>query len=94
MIITVFTLTGFLTMLGLRTLHLRMQRHNENAQAIAEYLVARTEVLSVRYPGLATDSTHPIAKRQMKLFGAVVSLILPDQDHSERFLQYGYAPFC
>ncbi len=79
---------------SLATLGVRLDRQCHNAQAIAEYLVARTEVLSVRYPGLATDSTHPIAKRQMKLFGAVVSLILPDQDHRERLLQYGYVPFC
>jgi cystathionine gamma-lyase len=79
---------------SLATLGARLDHQCHNAHAIAEYLVARTEVLSAHCPGLTTNPTHPIVKRQMKLFGPVVSFILPDQDHSERFLQYGYAPFC
>jgi len=72
---------------SLTTLSVRLERHCFNAQAIAEYLAARTEVLSVRYPGSPTDPTHAIAEQQIKLFGSVVSFVLPDQSQAERFLQ-------
>ena len=52
----------FLTMLGLRTLHLRMKRHSENAQAIAEFLENHPKVSRVAYPGLKSDPGYNIAK--------------------------------
>ena len=63
-------------MLGLRTLHLRMQRHNENAQAIAEYLEAHQKVSKVSYPGLKSDPGYQIAKEQMKGFSGMISFEL------------------
>lgn len=77
----------WLAHLSLATLGVRLERQYHNAQAIAEYLAARTEVLTVRYPGLPTDPAHTIAKRQSQLFGPVVSFVVADQGHAERFLQ-------
>lgn len=56
---------AFLLNVGLETLHLRMPRHCENAQKIAEYLSGRDEVAWVRYPGLETDSYHERAQKYM-----------------------------
>ncbi|MBT9313477.1 O-acetylhomoserine aminocarboxypropyltransferase/cysteine synthase family protein [Leptothoe kymatousa] len=58
---------------GIETLHLRMQRHCENAMAVAEFLAQHPKVAWVRYPGLETDKAHEIAKRYLKHgFGAMV----------------------
>ncbi len=58
---------------GIETLHLRMQRHCENAMAVAEFLQQHPQVEWVRYPGLATDKAHDVAKRYLKKgFGAMV----------------------
>ena len=58
---------------GIETLHLRMQRHCENAMAVAEFLIQHPEVEWVRYPGLETDKAHTVAKRYLKKgFGAMV----------------------
>jgi cystathionine gamma-lyase len=73
------TPSGFdcwLTLRGLKTLGLRVARHNANAQAVAEFLAARPEVARVRYPGLPTDPGYATAKRQMRGFGGVVSVEL------------------
>ena len=66
----------YLTMLGLRTLHLRMDRHNDNAQAVAEYLESHDKVSRVAYPGLQSDPGHEIAKKQMKGFSGMISFEL------------------
>ena len=66
----------FLTMLGLRTLHLRMQRHNENAQAVAEFLDSHPKVSRVAYPGLSSDPGHEIAKKQMHGYSGMISFEL------------------
>ena len=66
----------FLTMTGLRTLHLRMERHNDNAQAIAEFLESHPKVSRVAYPGLASDPGHSIAKIQMKGYSGMISFEL------------------
>jgi len=66
----------FLTMLGLRTLHLRMQRHNENAQAIAEFLESHPKVSRVSYPGLESHPGHKIAKEQMSGYSGMISFEL------------------
>ena len=58
---------------GIETLHLRMQRHCENAMAVAEFLLQHPAVEWVRYPGLETDKAHAVAKRYLKKgFGAMV----------------------
>ncbi|MGJ4803766.1 cystathionine gamma-synthase [Luteimonas sp. SDU82] len=64
---------SFLALRGLKTLHLRMKAHCENAQAIAEFLQAHDAVQDVIYPGLASHPQHALARRQMDGFGGMVS---------------------
>lgn len=65
---------AYLTMRGLKTLVLRMQRHSENACAVAEFLADHPSVSSVLYPGLPSHPGHEIAARQMPGFGGMVSV--------------------
>lgn len=58
-------MNAFLTHNGLETLHLRMQRHCENGQALAEHLAAHPDVAWVRYPGLADDPYHELQQKYM-----------------------------
>lgn len=71
---------------SLATLHMRLERQCKNALEIAQFLASRPEVLLVRYPGLPQDSAHPIASRQMKLYGPIVSFVLEGKAQAERFL--------
>ena len=64
---------SFLVLRGIKTLHVRLQRHCENAAVIADYLVAHPKVENVYYPGLASHPNHDIAKRQMNDFGGMLS---------------------
>ena len=66
----------FLTLRGLKTLHVRMERHASNAQALAEWLEARPEVEQVVYPGLPSHPQHELAKRQMSGFGGMITVVL------------------
>jgi cystathionine gamma-lyase len=66
----------WLTMRGLKTLELRMQRHQENAVAIANALNGHELVRRVYYPGLASHPAHDVARRQMTGFGGMVSFEL------------------
>jgi cystathionine gamma-synthase len=65
---------AYLTMRGLKTLVLRMQRHSENAVAVAEFLAEHPAVSAVLYPGLPGHPGHEIAARQMRDFGGMVSV--------------------
>jgi cystathionine gamma-synthase len=65
---------AYLTMRGLKTLVLRMQRHSENALAVAEFLAEHPSVGAVLYPGLPSHPGHEIAARQMRDFGGIVSV--------------------
>lgn len=65
--------SSYLILRGLRTLELRMERHNQNAQRIAEYLEKHPKIESVFYPGLASHTGHQIAREQMSGFGGVLS---------------------
>jgi len=67
---------SFLALRGLKTLHLRMKAHCENAQFIAEKLEAHPAVEKVAYPGLASHPQHALAKAQMHGFGGMVSVWL------------------
>jgi cystathionine beta-lyase len=69
----------FLALRGLKTLALRMQRHNENGMAVAHFLNQHPKVEMVYYPGLENHENHEIAKRQMKGFGGMVSFRLKDK---------------
>ncbi len=66
----------FLTLRGIKTLHLRVQRACENAAVIAEYLAAHPKVGKVYWPGFASHPHHAVAKKQMRMFGAMVSFDL------------------
>src|SRR5271157_5942558 len=65
---------AYLTMRGMKTLVLRMQRHSENALAVAEFLAGHPAVSTVLYPGLPSHPGHEIAARQMRDFGGLVSV--------------------
>jgi len=67
---------AYLTMRGLKTLVLRMQRHSENASLVAEFLGGHPAVESVLYPGLPNHPNHEVARRQMSAFGGMVSVRL------------------
>ena len=69
---------AYLTMRGLKTLVLRMQRHSENAAAVAEFLAGHASVSAVLYPGLPTHPGHQVAARQMRGFGGMVSVRMRD----------------
>ena len=69
-------LDAWLVMRGAKTLAVRMQRHNENAQAVAEFLASRDDVASVLYPGLPSHPQHELARRQMRGYGGMVSFTL------------------
>ncbi len=64
---------SFLVLRGLKTLHVRMQRHCENATVIVDYLERHPRVEKVFWPGLKTHPNHEIAKKQMKDFGGMLS---------------------
>jgi cystathionine gamma-lyase len=66
----------FLVLRGIKTLHLRMERHSRNARAIAKYLSSHPKVDKVNYPGLPDHKNHKIAKKQMKDFGGMLSFTL------------------
>ena len=68
----------FLILRGIKTLHLRVQRSCENAAAIAEHLAAHPKVAKVYWPGFAHHPNHAVAKKQMRMFGAMVSFDLKD----------------
>jgi cystathionine gamma-lyase len=78
----------WLLLRGLKTLALRVQRQSDNAQAIAEHLVAQPSVRAVHYPGLASHPQHELASRQMGgVYGGVVSFELGDEAAAVRVLE-------
>jgi len=80
---------SFLALRGLKTLHLRMERHCANALAIAQWLEAHPKIEKVIYPGLASHPQHELAKRQMiGGFGGIVTAVIKGGlDESRRFLE-------
>jgi cystathionine gamma-synthase len=73
---------AWLVLRGLKTLALRMQRHSENARAIAAWLVEQPGVEQVLYPGLPTHPGHEIAARQMRDFGGMISFLAESEEAS------------
>lgn len=71
----------FLMLRGLKTLHIRMQRHGENAKAVAEYLVKHPKIEKVYWPGFLDHPNHEIAKKQMKDFGGMLSFTTKNNDY-------------
>jgi cystathionine beta-lyase/cystathionine gamma-synthase len=68
----------FLILRGIKTLHLRVQRACENAAAVAQYLAKHPKVAKVYWPGFTAHPGHEVAKKQMRMFGAMVSFDLKD----------------
>ena len=64
---------SFLVLRGVKTLHVRMQRHAENAAKVADFLVHHEKVQKVAYPGLTTHPQHELARKQMKGFGGMMT---------------------
>ena len=65
----------FLTLRGIKTLHVRMKRHSENARKIANFLKRNSKIGKIYWPGFTNHTNHIIAKKQMKDFGGIVSFI-------------------
>lgn len=80
---------AWLTVRGIKTLPVRMQRHSANAQAVAEHLVEHPEVERVYYPGLSQHPGHEIAARQMSGFGGMLSVALAGGPRAARVLAEG-----
>jgi cystathionine gamma-synthase/cystathionine gamma-lyase len=79
---------AFLVMRGVKTLHLRMQRHSENAMDLATWLEKQKGVERVIYPGLGSHPQYELAKRQMRAFGGMISVVLKgDIENARRFLE-------
>lgn len=70
---TLGPMDSFLVLRGIKTLHLRVQRHCENGQKIADFLSTHPKIGKVYYPGLTSHPFHDIAKKQMSGFGGMVS---------------------
>ena len=71
-------LDAFLVLRGIKTLHVRMQRHCENGEKIAQFLADHPKVAKVYWPGFPTHPNHEVAKRQMNGFGGMISFVLGD----------------
>jgi cystathionine beta-lyase len=67
---------SFLVLRGIKTLHLRMQRHCENGALVANFLKAHSKIDKVYWPGFETHPNHEVAKAQMKDFGGMISFTL------------------
>jgi cystathionine beta-lyase len=79
-------LDSFLVLRGIKTLHVRMQRHCENGDKIAHFLADHPKVAKVYWPGFPTHPNHEVAKRQMNGFGGMISFVLAD-DSLEKAIQ-------
>ncbi len=78
--------TAYMVIRGIKTLELRVERQNNNAMAIAEYLEKHPKVSEVHYPGLPSHEGHSIAKKQMRGFGGVLSFSLKGDYESVKTL--------
>jgi methionine-gamma-lyase len=67
---------AWLCIRGLKTLHIRMERHAENAMKVAEFLESRPEIEWVRYPGLPSHPQHELARKQMSGYSGMISIEL------------------
>lgn len=75
----------FLVLRGIKTLHLRMQRHCENGEKVAKYLANHPKVNKVYWPGFESHPNHEIAKSQMKGFGGMISFTFHKDDMQQSF---------
>jgi cystathionine gamma-lyase len=76
---------SFLVLRGIKTLHLRMERHCYNGRKIAEFLQSHPKIEKVYWPGFTDHPNHDIAKKQMSDFGGMLSIVLKNSDLDETF---------
>ena len=74
---------SFLMLRGIKTLHVRMQRHCENGKAVAEYLENHPKIEKVYWPGFKHHANHEVAKSQMKDFGGMISFTTKGNNYKE-----------
>ncbi|HUK28981.1 MAG TPA: PLP-dependent aspartate aminotransferase family protein [Candidatus Acidoferrales bacterium] len=84
---TIDPFAAYLTLRGLKTLNLRMDKHNSNAMKVAEYLEDHRKVKRVFYPGLRSHPQHELAKKQMSGFGGMVCFELDSEKSAVRFIE-------
>lgn len=77
---------SFLILRGIKTLAVRMERHNQNGMTIAQYLKNHPKVRRINYPGLPDHPQHDLASRQMNGYGAMISFDLGSLESAEKFL--------
>jgi cystathionine gamma-synthase len=78
----------FLTLRGVKTLPLRMERHSANASKIAEFLADHPKVKHVLYPGLEDHPNHAVAQKQMHLYGGMISFLpVGDAETAKRIVE-------
>lgn len=77
---------SWLTLRGLRTLELRMERHVQNAKRIADFLASHKKIESVYYPGLAVGDAKKIIKKQMRNGGGMLSIVIDPKYEVKQFL--------
>jgi cystathionine beta-lyase/cystathionine gamma-synthase len=77
----------WLALRGTKTLHLRMDRHNENGQRVADWLETNTSVERVFYPGLPSHPQHELARRQMTGFTGMISVEVGDPERARRLVE-------
>ena len=78
--------TAWLVLRGIKTLALRMERHNENGLAVAQFLARHPKVQAVHYPGLSTHSQYELAKRQMNGFGGMIAFDVGGVEQGRRLV--------
>jgi len=76
---------SFLVLRGIKTLHLRMERHCYNGRKIAEYLKTHPRIEKIYWPGFEDHPNHAIAKKQMKDFGGMISIVLKNASLEDTF---------
>lgn len=76
---------SFLVLRGIKTLHLRMKAHCENGEKIARYLKTHPKIEKIYWPGFEDHPNHDIAKKQMRGFGGMISIVLKGADLAETF---------
>jgi cystathionine beta-lyase len=76
---------SFLVLRGIKTLHVRMQRHCENGKVVAEFLANHPKVEKVYWPGFKSHPNHEVAKKQMKDFGGMVSFVTKGNNIKDAF---------
>lgn len=85
----------FLVMRGLKTLHIRMQRHVENAQVLAEWLSKHPDIEKVYYPGLRSHPQFDLAQKQMSAPGGMISFVLKGNlEHARKVLKSTHIFAC